>query len=470
MAHPFPALKVYPQSTLTFPWAEWHGSGTVGTFDAALGSDGASVSMVMVINWADLQTACTQVLGYSYRDNIVLTPDGHPYLRRIPPWQHPYFNQLYVKRIAKIQGVRIEGNSVNNPVVVFQLDAGGVGAGPLTNIGPFTQYNLALLTINFWRPPYAIRSDLDILDGAGNPQEWLRWVDRNWQINTNMLCREANSFVFVANQGAASGTQFQSPLGQKVTRTKVIRRWYEVPEACLFKRNVDLTPSGIPYNLLYTQTTTTNPVPDPSTAAGNTYLKGNVIGGCLNITKGGTANVQRAQCASGAPQITNIGNTAGMAPGWFVDGAGITSTILTVDSPTQVTLNDNATITDATGLRYFVFEDPTKMFWGCFLGTLLLEAVEITPRPLQLPATLMRIPAFNNGEPISQNQYDITFHFELFDPPRAPKGSAWRGHNLSPYSGDGFWYMPQTQVAPSGTTNKTTLYQYADFTDLFKSL
>jgi hypothetical protein len=193
--------------------------------------------------------------------------------------------------------------------------------------------------------------------------------------------------------------------------------------------------------------------------------------------------------------------------------------------------------------------NPATRFFGFPAGTLLYIGAEITPRDLQLPAGLMSIPTFGiTNEPISQVQYDVTFHFDYFDPARAASdlvgqvlsvtvldpgsgytdgtysvnftsssgsgavGSAivsggkvlrivmtdggsgytsppvvtlvapnsdpadfeaniitsvpsasYRGHNLFPYSGNGFWYAVTAQQAPY-----TTAFHYADFSDLFQ--
>src|SRR5262245_13272246 len=59
--------------------------------------------------------------------------------------------------------------------------------------------------------------------------------------------------------------------------------------------------------------------------------------------------------ASGSPIITNIPSTLGLVPGMHVSGAGIPvgTTILTVDTATQITLTNNATAT-ATGVTLTV--------------------------------------------------------------------------------------------------------------------
>lgn len=98
-------------------------------------------------------------------------------------------------------------------------------------------------------------------------------------------------------------------------------------------------------------------------------------------------------------------------------------------------------------------------FFGCAAGTLLYTAVEITPRPLHLPAFLMDI----QGESV-QLQYDVTFHYEYFDPPIGGGGATTHGHNCMPYAKDGLWYKVASQVGG------TLPFPYAVFPNMFKIL
>ncbi len=476
--HPYPDLIQYNQSNLRFPWAFYEVGD--GSFDANLSTTGGvALGAQMLIYWSDLCTAVTALLGYSWRDGssntggtgsvvnatnatpIVVTT-GTPHglssgtnvtiagatsntavngtwaitvlsdttfsvpttgngafsggattwtatatnarLKRVLPWQHPYWNQLWVRSISKVQGIRNEGNSFTDPEDIFGPFAGGAGAGYSPNTGPWSEYRLALLHVQFWRPPYYVRSDQDILDSKGQPQEWLRYVDKNWQVNTQMLARGGQQFKWSAGQGtvSAQSSGFPGSVGQKISHLKVKRKWYEIPEQCLFQQSQDQTPQGLPQNLQYTQTATTNPITN------YVYAAGQPICGCVNSPIGGGT-------------------------------------------------------TDTQNLRLF----------GCHMGTLMLEGVEITPKPLQLPPYLMYIPFFNNSEPISQQQYDVTFHFDLFDPPRADNiiaNTALRGHNLMPWPGDAMWYGVESQNNVGGSGQKGTPLMYADFSDLWKVL
>lgn len=476
MNSPLPDLQIHPSSGLSFAWAEYHEDNSP-SFTASLSSDGSGgqgvgVALTMLINWFDLCTACQEILGYSYRPSAGL-------LNRIIPWQHPYWNQLYARSISSVHGIQLQGTSQSNPDDNFNVAGGGMGPGAPINTGPWTEYSLAKLVISFWRPPYYIRTDADIVVN-GVRQEWLRYVDKFWEVNTQMLSREGNTFGFSGGQGL-DGRQFQGAVGQPVAHLKLKKTWYQVPEQCLFQPLVDATLNGLPHNQLYTQTATTNPI------TGYTYPAGSPITFCVN-------------------------------------------------SPSTGIATDN------------IAED---RFFGCIIGTLRYDGCEFTPIPLQLPPYLMNIPAFEGNEAISQVQYNVTFHFDLFIPPGinasqvntvgsisivnpgtayvvapavtiTPVGagagatavavldgaghviliritnpgagyttgatvaiaagpgvtatatasvittarpSNWAGHNLMPYSGNGLWYAVQSQQPPI-----TTPLQYACLQNLFVPL
>jgi hypothetical protein len=462
----FPHLQNYQgTSGLSFPWAEYNPQIT-GSFDASLGPDGASVSMKMLIYWKHLQTACKEILGYGFR--YVPQNGAAARLKRKTPWQHPYFNQLFARRISQVQGVRQVGKNFDDGEGgnQFVIIGNKIGSTVPPNTGPWTDFNLAVLTIEFWRPPYYIREDNDVLDTSVNPNvpmEWLRYVDKHWTVNTQLLTRPSGQFVYSFNQGLPSNAFFEGNVPQKVVHYKLSRRWYEVPEQCLFKSLSDGALNGLPYNMVYTQTAATNPI------TGYTQLPGAPIGGCVNVPRGGVQILALFKVVSGSPLCT-LGDTTGLSKGFYVSGPGIpfNAYIISIDSGTQFTMSSTATKSTDTAALYF--EDPTKMFFGCFAGTCMLESVEIVPRPLQLPAFLMDIPFFGPAEPISQQQYDVVFHCDVFDPPRSPNSSGNRGHNLMPYPTDGLWYAVQSRSNVGGGSAPTTPFQYADLHDVFKVL
>ncbi len=478
MAQPYPFLVVNPESNLSFAWAFKEPSGG-SSFSAELGPAGVGVAAKMIIQWEDLSTACQELLGYSYREvqpettitgAIAFSADvgpmsvttvsphgqtsgtlvdidgggggsvtinqqsmtvrdathfdvagngsgasgaggtwtvafpGRVKLKRKLPWQHPYWNQLFVKNISDVHGVRQTGTSFET-FDPWDAPEGGVGPGS-PNTGPWTTYDLAVLTIGFWRPPYYVRNDDDILDEDGNPQEWLRYVSKHWQSEVQMLSRRAGEFKWMSGQGDVStgGAAVPGSVGQVVSHEKISRRWFQIPEAAIFQVIEQYgTPEGLPTNLMITQTPTENPV------TGFIYLAGSPIKGCVNSPKGG-------------------------------------------------------------GTFEFLGSDDLR-FFGCGTGTLRLDGIDILPMPLQLPAKLMQIPAIANNEPLSQQQYDVVFNFDYFDPPRSPlimgkKG--FRGHNLLPWSRDGMWYMITSPGNVGGVNVRTTMHQYADFFDLFE--
>lgn len=457
MAHPFPNLQIHPTSGLLFPWAEHHPGGAVGSFDATMGPDGVLFTMHMLINWNDLAIALQTILGFSYRDDTGI----YPQIRRVLPWQHPLANQLWVKDISSIKGITQQGNAF----IVF--GGGGAGLGFVANTGPWTTFALAELIIHFWRPPYYIRTDADITDPILPIQlEWLRFLDKNWEINVSMLAREASTFNFVTEGGV--GGNVPNIVGQKLCHLKLKRRWYQIPEQCLFQPLTDRTPQGLPRHLLYTQTDCTNPITD--------YVlpHGSPIGGCVNGPIGGVP-LKFVACGItlGSADITNLnggGNpgTGGLANGFYCDAPQFPpgSKIIDIPDIDTVTL-DHVALDNATDT--VIFEDPDLMFLGFPMGTLLLEGIELIPRPLQLPPFLMGIPFFNGNEPIAQQQYDVVFHFDFFDPPRGPASYAFRGHNLMPQGATTLWRAVQSQGQPDGA-HYTTPFQYADFSDLFSVL
>lgn len=424
MSHPFPQLQQYPNDGLSFAWAAYEGGGS--SFTATLGPDGVGVGMIMDIHWGDLEKALQELLGYSYREPSA-SGSGAFIIKRVLPWQHPYLNQLVVKRVDRVQGIRNEGNSVSDPEDIDWIVGSGIsfGIGAPTNYGPWSEYHLARLTISFWRPPYYLRTDADILDVFGQPQEWLRYVDKNWSISTTMLSKENSTYAWAGGPTVApTNVNFSGSVGIPISHSRVVRRWYQVPEACIFSI-IDSVPVGTPDNFLYMQSETQNPITGytitPSTTPGDAAYQAYPIPGTVNSPIGGGVD----------------------------------------DSDSEL-----------------------RMF-GCRMGTLLFLGAEFTPRDLQLPPYLMNIPVFANNEAISQVQYDVTLMFDLFDPPRsraiseddtgtmpltgAIVNQACRGHNLMPWSGNGMWY-PVTTQNPAGGTSAATPFNYADFRDLFTVL
>jgi len=362
----------------------------------------------MLIYWEDLADALQELLGFSYRDFDTIPAT----LGRVLPWRHPFASQLFVKNIASVKGVQLAGIDTFVP-------EGSEGGGDYTNTGPWSDWTYALLTLHFWRPPYFVRGDGDILNISGDKQEWLRYVERNWSINTQMVSvREGIMEYFAYGSSPTPSNTFNFGVGTAIGRVKMTLTWYEIPERAIFGTWVDNTPMGIPANLIYARTGTTNPITalerDGGAGVSNTNAdgsaKGSTILGCVNSPVGGG----------------------------------------TTDSSAAV------------------------MFFGCPTGTLLYTGCELRPRALQMPQGLMLIPDFGKNEAISQRQYDVVLNFDFIDPPRAKyvvdNNANHRGHNLKYWHRDLQWYAVQTQgnVVGSSPAKPATCYHYADFTDLFK--
>jgi hypothetical protein len=460
MAFYYPQLQIQPQSGLSFAWNE-PVDPTTGTSSATLGPDGVTVGMKMTIFWSDLETALKELLGYSWRDASNVPPLINPVLRRKLPWQHPYWNHLYVKRIAEVKGLRPEGKSTLNPEDTFSPSGGSVGPGYAANVGPWTEYRLAELTIQFWRPPYYVRSDGDIQDANGHQQEWLRYVSKNWEMSLNMLSRENSTFQWLPGQRPPNASNFfTGSVGQTVSHFRVTRTWYQIPEQALFNTLVDATPNGLPANMIYTQTPTENPISRFDQACGTAVT---------------TITVNSTVTTTVMPSTTIPSTVALLTAAGYTYPAG---------SPMGGCVNAPVGGLAIDGLGNWVDATIASRFFGCYSGTLRFDGVTFTPQPLQLPAYLMGpngIPLFSNSnEPISQLQYDVTFHFDLFDPPPGVNykdpvtltSLPLKGHNLFPYSGNGLWYPILSQQDQNASTVgvKLTPFQYCDMTDLFRLL
>ena len=203
--HPFPQLKRQEGSGLDFPWVEYHPDPMLGSSSAAFGPDGVVVAMRMLIYWDDLPQACRELLGYSWRDRSTTTTLGTSWLRRKLPWQHPIWRHLWVKRISEVRGIRQLGKTIQTLGILE-------GRG-----GIRTDFYLADLVIHFWRPPYYVREDSDILNAtSGNPQEWLRYTSKNWEMSLQMLSRENASFEWLPGiKPPGSNRYFTGSVGRK---------------------------------------------------------------------------------------------------------------------------------------------------------------------------------------------------------------------------------------------------------------
>ena len=465
LAHPAPGLLYQPLSGLSFRWAEYHPDGAYGSSSHTFGPDGVTVAMKMLVYWDDLALACQELLGYSYRDTSVLTPRGTPWLRRKLPWQHPIFNQLYVKRISEVRGIRQQGKQFTS-LLLAAIRGGGSGVpfggdGVLPNLGPHTNFFLAELTLHFWRPPYYVRSDLAVISAeTGNPQEWLRYVSKHWEVSLSMLSREGAIFEWLPGaKPPRSSNYFPGSVGQALTHLKLSRTWYQIPEQALFSSVAGGTPDGLPRNMVYTQTPTENPLSKYARALGSTQTTTNTtITTTVSTTVTMTTTVTtRTTVGTTVPNSSQLLAAAGYTyPSSSPFGGCVNAPI------------GGGNAVDAMG--NWVDNTSASRFFGCYSGTLRFDGVTFEPQPLQLPPDLMRIPRLGTVEALAQQQYNVTFHFDLFDPPPGNAyGSPIRGHNLFPFAGNGLWYPVLSQMDASNSTTgpRLTPFQYADFSDLF---
>ena len=409
----FPQGAIYGTSGLPFKWT-WPDPQNA---DSSLGPDGCSATMQMLINWIDLPVAVFFLLPVTIRSGAwppVWPPSSRSAskLQRNQAWPHPYFNWLVVKRISSVKGLQSAGQSLTN-AVDFGMPRSGNSQGPGTymNIGPWAEFSFALLTLEFWKPPYPQLSDAAVTDANGFQREWLRYMDQQYAVDSQILSREKSALVWT---NAALTPGFTGSAGQVVSHLHITRRWYDIPATAIFNASPISSADGLPYNMLYTRTPTTNPITRGIGSGGNfTYAAGSPIIGCVN-------------------------------------------------SPIS---SDGSNITDPATAD----NDPNSRFFNCPMGTLRLDGVEFIPQPLQMPPALLFIPAIANNEAASQVRYDVVFHFDYFDPVQGG-GETFRGHNLFPFPGNGLWYSARFQQDANNTTTGpfTTPFNYADFSDLFK--
>ncbi len=455
-----------PQSGLSFPWA------FKGRMNLRLGHDGGVAwSEVMQIEWGDLQKALVEILGYSMRDLSTVATLGVPQLNRKLPWQHPYANQLWTKNITDVDGVGMRGNSSEDPDDDFIVAGGGPGDGVPVNRGPWTEFERADLTIQFWRPPYYVRSDTSVRnDNFGSPMfgyqmEWLRYTDRKWSQSTQVLTRESGQLAWSGNSSNRPGN-IPGATGTAVSHEKVVRTWYEIPEAAIFRAGQDACPTGDAANLMYSQTSVVNPI------TGFLYPSGYPLAMSLMLPIGGGFFSLDATVTAGDFEI-DMASTVGITAGDFVTGGSLpTGTYVVSVGALSIIVSQVPTTSSAlTSLTFVSDSDESLRMFGGYMGTLRYDHVEVDHRDLQLPPYLMEIPLFGESEPLSQQQCDVRFYFDRFDPPRANTNGA-RGHNLLPNPGNGLWYPTNFQrgIANTRVGPFPTPFPYFDPSDLFQIL
>jgi hypothetical protein len=418
----FPNLQV--NAPLTIPWAEYVGRHD-GIADSSMSASGAVAAMTIIINWTDLPTAIQQCLGYSER--ITNAPKVSRLSRHVP-FQHPYWPNLWCTRIISAKGLQFRGKIL--------ASIGNIPSAPTT------QFQYALLSLEFSRPPYPVLTDAQlnqVATGTSPPQEYLRYTDRFWHPSIQMLSREGMTFVY--KEGLATGNPFPGSVGTKVVRAKLKRTWYQIPEAAIYNS------SGFPTNLI------TNP-----TRQYGLYLAA-INNAGAGYAAGDTCIMAATGFSTTDPVLVVVNRVGG---GGFVTGFTILGMGSYGASPGNVALTQ--TSTSGGGNGNFTLSSPTWIFtnqsWlgslntttfmGLPPGTALLEDVEIVPQPLQMPANLMNLMGALGGETYPL-QYNVTFHIDFFDPPIG-SGAVNRGHNNMPWSGDSLWYRVGSRNDPANAT------------------
>ncbi len=404
-------LNFQANSGLGFRWAEFI-SKRWDSGDVSMGPDGVNAGLHMLCYWEDLPLVCQQLLGYSKVVEIdkgvvtaatnaspiaittsaphnlitgdivsipvasgntaaagawIVTVTGastftlngsvgngvfsgttsysSSQLQRVLPWRHPYWNQLWCTRISSIKGVQFIGKGVR--VVPAQLRIGRAGSGYVS------QYTLVLLQLQFTRPLYPVLDDADVTPPGSRPLEADRFTDRIWTPSVQMITREGGTYLFSGGAyvgGPAAGAQFVGAVGTRLSKVKLKRTWYQIPQDGVLDSN-------------------------------------------------------------GYPSL----------------------------------------------LVQFLGRVNSTTFQGIPAGVALCEAIEMQPRPLQLPPELMAI----QDESV-QIQYDITFHIEHFDPQLGVGVTTARGHNTMPWTGNGFFYPVQSAVGSQYP------YQSIDMNNMWK--
>jgi hypothetical protein len=146
--------------------------------------------------------------------------------------------------------------------------------------------------------------------------------------------------------------------------------------------------------------------------------------------------------ALGSPLITAVGATSSVQPGWNVAGPGIPagSRIVSVDSPTQVRISNNATATNTGALLKFggVFSSPTQLFdFDPGANTIVLVDMPATSLS-RLPAFVTRMLVLPTGQVLFS---DGSSQLWVYTPPGEPPPGARPIVNRVTYDGNGVFLL-----------------------------
>lgn len=209
---------------ISMPWAEFT-SRTGSTQEASFGYQSGNQAMMSILVEWDLQIyAIREILGHHIFNRFT------GYLERTLPVRHPVYDWLYAERITSCRPIRFRSK--------------GTLRGRTTS-----QYDFALLTIQFTQPRHVILSDADLDRLYGAPrQEWRRYVEVRLEPSGEMLSRDEGAFKYAETVagGPSAGDKVRGSVAQfisKITHTLV---WKRVPMAGLFSSDG----FGLPTNVL----------------------------------------------------------------------------------------------------------------------------------------------------------------------------------------------------------------------------
>ncbi len=395
-------LNVQPGSGLTFPWTEYISEGG-SVADVSLGSDGVAQGMAMLVYWSDLPEVVQQLLGYSTRV-VTFTQDITGATNAAPIVITSNAHGLNTGDVVTISGV-LGNTNANGSWSITRIDADTFSlvtsrgnAGYTAATGSFSQSTLHRIIP--WRHPYWTQlwcTRISSIKNIGPTGNIIHWPIPA-KVATGLVSGSPNAEYVLA----LLTLQFTRPnyiiLADKDIVTEADRYLDK-----FWHPNVQML-SREGQSFTY--------------AEGNTPPQGKAFPGSVG-QKLGHMKLKRT---------------------WH-------------QIPQEGIYDTNGMPTLLAGFLGFV---SNSTFLGMPTGTALCDAIEITPMALQLPAELMGI-----DSKYTQNQFDVSFNFDYFDPPLGPTATT-RGHNTMPWAGDGLWYRVVSRV------NSQPPFQTREFSSMFK--
>lgn len=197
-------IQSHSGSDLTIRWAEFIGK-EGWTQDISLGAGESRAVMKIAVLWEDLDEAIRQIIGYARK--VI----GTTALERHVPMRHPRWYWMRAEQISAIQGLSWNGKEV-----------------PFGS--PISAYKVAVLTVLFKTPNYAVRRDSEM----GADGEWMRFVEKNRKSSVEFLMPERGTLKFVEGPASILNKEFRGNRGQINMRTRLTWRWVGVPDDGLF--------------------------------------------------------------------------------------------------------------------------------------------------------------------------------------------------------------------------------------------